>query len=278
MTGKIIDKPLKPPINCDWGLTHMKYLDKLLLAGICLLVSSPCVVNAQTLVAKSPQNRVVLLELYTSEGCSSCPPADHFLSGLKAAGVSSSQLIPLAFHVTYWDYIGWKDRFASKVFDERQRLQAHRNAQRTVYTPQFMMSGNDYRRYASFDKDIADAVKQPSKVDLELSSTQQGDDLQLALRVDDRHGPDSKIGVYFAVIENNLSSEVDDGENEGKTLHHDYVVRELHGPYLKDKGGGLSARLKVMLKREWKQEDLQIVAFAEDQLTGSILQAVRLRP
>ena len=66
-------------------------------------------------VAKSPDNRVVLLELYTSEGCSSCPPADRFLSELKDAGISDQQLIPMAFHVTYWDYIGWKDRFAKKT-------------------------------------------------------------------------------------------------------------------------------------------------------------------
>ena len=63
------------------------------------------------MIVSSPENRVVLLELYTSEGCSSCPPADRFLSELKAAGISDKQLIPVAFHVTYWDYIGWKDPF-----------------------------------------------------------------------------------------------------------------------------------------------------------------------
>jgi hypothetical protein len=91
--------------------------------------------------ARSPHNRVALLELYTSEGCSSCPPADRFLSSLKTAGITDKQLIPVAFHVTYWDYIGWQDRFAKKQHDERQRELAHKNRQTTVYTPQFVLAG-----------------------------------------------------------------------------------------------------------------------------------------
>lgn len=91
----------------------------------------------------SPQNRVAVLELYTSEGCSSCPPADRFLSQLKDSGISDRQLIPMAFHVTYWDYIGWNDRFAKKQFDQRQRELAYKNKSSTVYTPQFLLSGDD---------------------------------------------------------------------------------------------------------------------------------------
>ena len=257
------------------------------LLSLILLLNIPFVAQANTAVkdqperhsvVESPDNRVVLLELYTSEGCSSCPPADHFLTGLKDAGISSRHLIPLAFHVTYWDYIGWKDRFADKAFDERQRLQARRNKQRTIYTPQFMMSGADYRSYASFDQDVAKAVSQPSAVDLTLSSSRRGGELELLLVTDSSRSENAEIGVYFAVLENNLSSEVDDGENEGKTLHHDYVVRELHGPYLQRDGNQQASSLSVVLKPGWKLRDLQVVAFAEDQRTGEILQAVRLKP
>ena len=151
---------------------------------ITIVIQADSAVDAQPAkrsMVQSPENRVVLLELYTSEGCSSCPPADYFLSALKHAGISSKQLIPLAFHVTYWDYIGWHDRFADKAFDERQRVHARRNKQGTIYTPQFMMSGEDYRRYASFDNDIAKAGRQPASVDLELSSSRQGNELELVL-------------------------------------------------------------------------------------------------
>ena len=104
---------------------HRVYLQMktiFLIPALFLFVTS---VNAdnQILTAVSPEHRVSLLELYTSEGCSSCPPADKFLSNLQRAGVSSKQLIPLAFHVTYWDYIGWKDPYASPKHDGRQRKQ-----------------------------------------------------------------------------------------------------------------------------------------------------------
>jgi len=265
----------------------MKSIPQFILFSLSVLFSIPLVIHADTAVdaqpdkgsiVQSPENRVVLLELYTSEGCSSCPPADHFLSGLKDAGISSKQLIPLAFHVTYWDYIGWQDRFADKAFDERQRLQARRNKQRTIYTPQFMMSGDDYRRYTSFEKDIAKAVRQPAAVDLTLSSSRKGNELELVLVTDSSRDKGADIGVYFAVVENNLSSAVEDGENEGKTLHHDYVVRELHGPYRQRTVSRQENSLSVILKQAWKLKDLHIVAFAEDQRSGDILQAVRLKP
>jgi hypothetical protein len=141
-----------------------------------------------------------------------------------------------------------------------------------------MMSGDDYRRYTSFDKDIAQAVRQPASVDLELSSMRRGDEIELVLVTDSSRNEGAGIGVYIAVVENNLSSTVEDGENEGKTLHHDYVVRELHGPYLQHRQNEQESSLSLMLKREWKLDDLQIVAFAEDQRSGDILQAVRLKP
>jgi hypothetical protein len=234
-------------------------------------------------VAKSPSNRVVLLELYTSEGCSSCPPADRFLSSLKDAGVSDKHLIPLAFHVTYWDYIGWKDRFAKKQYDERQRSLAHKNRKTTVYTPQFILSGDDYRSYATFNEDINKLAAEKATVALVLTanivSDRQGEDsLQLNLETDISKSQVKDIGYYLLVVENNLVSDVNDGENNGEKLHHDYVVRQFFGPYFQSKPENQSKREQtIILQPEWKREDLSVVAFAENQLTGEILQAVRLQ-
>ena len=254
-------------------MKHLTFL-KLFLAGSLLAFAG--VASAETKTAKSPDNRVVMLELYTSEGCSSCPPADRFLSGLKTAGISSRQLVPLSFHVTYWDYIGWRDRYADQAYDDRQRLQARRNNQRTIYTPQFMMSGDDYRRYASFDTDVAELVKQPAPLDLVLSSTRSDDLLELKLNASRTQG--QNVGLYFAVVEHNLSSSVDEGENEGETLHHDYVVRQLHGPFSASKQSGNSASVRLQLDPEWKLPDMHIVGFAENQRSGEILQVVKLEP
>lgn len=232
--------------------------------------------------ANSPQNRVVLLELYTSEGCSSCPPADRFLSSLKSAGISAEQLIPMALHVTYWDYIGWKDRFAKKQYDQRQRKLARKNKLRTIYTPQFMLSGRDYRSYAAFSDDVNKLSAETASVTLSLSASispdrKDGASIQLDLSADITKSEVDKLAFYLVVTEDNLSSDVADGENEGSTLHHDYVVRQFLGPYYQT---GTERHFRqqqtITLQPEWKREDISIVAFAENAQTGEVLQAVRL--
>ena len=232
---------------------------------------------------KSPDNRVAVLELYTSEGCSSCPPADRFLSDLKRSGINSKQLIPMAFHVTYWDYIGWKDRFAKTQYDQRQRDLANKKRSNTVYTPQFVLSGDDYRRYASFSKDINELVMPEAMVDLELSvsvlpGAANEDTLSLKLKSDISRSKAKEIGLHFAVVENNLSSDVDSGENDGERLHHDYVVRQLSGPYYQNKSEvQYEQEQTIVLHSEWQADNLSIVAFAENLRTGEVLQAVRLK-
>lgn len=235
-------------------------------------------------IAKSPDNRVALLELYTSEGCSSCPPADHFVSALKDAGISKEQLIPMAFHVTYWDYIGWKDRFANKQYDQRQRDQAHKQKKASVYTPQFMLSGDDYRSYATFSRDVNRLVMQQAKVTLELSvhalpvKAEKGDNILLTLKSDISASEIKDVRFHLAITESNLSSNVKDGENEGEKLRHDFVVRKLFGPYFQSKPK-LQNQIEqtITLLSEWKRQDLNIVAFAENPHTGEVLQAVSLK-
>lgn len=239
-----------------------------------LNVQAEDVINTVT----SPVNRVALLELYTSEGCSSCPPADHFLSNLKAAGISSKQLIPMAFHVTYWDYIGWKDRFANKQYDKRQRDLVRKHHKNSVYTPQFMLVGDDYRRYTTFNKDIKNLTAEKALVDLELTMKRSEEKLHLKLKLDITKSDVKDVSFYFVVVENNLSSDVEDGENEGELLHHDYVVRELSKPYFQSKSENqLEKEHIIKLDPEWKKRDLSIVAFAENPRTGEVLQAVRLK-
>lgn len=244
-------------------------------------------VNDDVKTAASPDNRVVLLELYTSEGCSSCPPADRFLSDLKAAGISDKQLIPLAFHVTYWDYIGWKDQFANKQYDGRQRELAHKKNKSTVYTPQFFMSGDDYRSHVTFSEDVNKLAKQKSTVNLVLTAhalpgqgnidKQKADKLQLSLETDISASKIKDVGFYLVIIENNLASDVNDGENEGEQLHHDYVVRQFLGPFFQSKPENhRSTEQTVVLQPDWKRDDLSIVAFAENPHTGEVLQAVRI--
>lgn len=242
------------------------------------------VVNSTAVTVTSPTHRVALLELYTSEGCSSCPPADRFLNNLKQEGISDKQIIPLAFHVTYWDYIGWKDRFAKPQYDVRQRELARKNKQKTVYTPQFVLAGDDFRRYAHFSNEVNKLVASKAQVGLSLAIDQpliDGvaiKDLHIRLSSDISASELKEVALYIAVVENNLVSEVSDGENEGEKMQHNYVVRQLSGPYLQGKSDSTLEREHIIpLDPEWKKQDLSIVAFAENPITGEILQAVKYR-
>jgi len=255
---------------------------KKILSAIVLVLASNLSPNlyAQdgTKTAISPVNRVALLELYTSEGCSSCPPADKFMSRLKDSGISGKQLIPMAFHVTYWDYIGWQDQFAKKQYDKRQRELAYKSRKNSVYTPQFLLVGKDYRRYSTFNKDINKLVAEKSSVNLVLSMKPKADSLHLELKSDISNSRVKDVNFYFAIVENNLISDVEDGENEGEILHHDYVVRGLYGPYVQSQPDNqLVTERTVQMEREWKKQDLSIIAFAENPHTGDVLQAVRLK-
>ncbi len=123
------------------------------------LVTAPTISTAAECSAKSGVKSVPLLELYTSEGCSSCPPADKWLSNLKP---SPDKLIPLAFHVDYWDYIGWKDRFSKAEYSDRQRKTAAFGGAGFVYTPQFVFNGRDFRGWDN--SRINEAIEQQQKL------------------------------------------------------------------------------------------------------------------
>ena len=178
----------------------------------------PWQVFAAPLTLESDAHRVNLLELYTSEGCSSCPPADQWLSTLKNDDRLWDELVPVAFHVDYWDYIGWPDRFASPVYSERQRGYASHSYISTVYTPGFVLNGEEWRKW--FHRPILD-VRPGRKVG------------RLRLDIDDDHAnvsfesslnlPD-KLDLHFVVLGFGLQTEVRAGENRGRTLEHDFVV------------------------------------------------------
>src|SRR3954463_8496265 len=122
----------------------MAFLSLVLLIAVCGFSTLAFSAHAQC-ETRSSANRVTVLELYTSEGCNSCPPADRWLSSLPAPGVTSDRPIPLAFHVDYWDQLGWPDRMAKEQFSIRQRTQSQRNGNTVVYTPQLLLNGLDYR-------------------------------------------------------------------------------------------------------------------------------------
>jgi len=228
--------------------------------------------------AQSGDKTVALVELYTSEGCNSCPPADRWLSGLGGRGEAPERVVPLALHVDYWDYIGWKDPYAKREFSQRQRKLSQLQRMALVYTPQVLLQGKDFPRWgsAAFDSAVAAINARPARARIALEvhgATSAGLDTQArAQLVDPALAGDAAL--YLAVYENRLSSRVTSGENSGRTLTHDYVVLEWQGPFAFGPNGQASERRSLALLPKGAPERSGVVAFVQNRRTGEVLQAL----
>jgi len=248
--------------------------------GLGLLVPGLASFPAPTMGAcslSSPAHRVALLELYTSEGCSSCPPADRWLSSLVISGFGSDKLVPLALHVDYWNNLGWTDRFSKAGFSQRQREAAQRSRSDVIYTPQVVLDGMDLSGWGNegrFASNVANVNKSRAAADIRLTTTLTGTTLQLdgEVRVQESSRRDA-VGAWVAVFENRLVTRVAAGENGGRTLEHDYVVRTLLGPIAISRDGITKLNLQLPLDATWNRAKLGVAVFAQDSATGSVLQA-----
>jgi hypothetical protein len=228
--------------------------------------------------AQSGDKTVALVELYTSEGCSSCPPADRWLSSLSGRGFTPDRVVPLALHVDYWDYIGWKDPYAKREFSQRQRKLSQLQRMALVYTPQVVLQGRDFPRWGSpaFDTTVAAINAQPARarISLEIVAASKGMlDTQVSAEVIDVKQM-ADAALYLAVYENRLSSRVTSGENSGRMLTHDHVVLEWQGPFAFGPGGRISERRVLPLLPKGVPERSGVVGFVQDRRTGEVLQAL----
>ena len=205
----------------------------------------------------SKANLPTVIELYTSEGCDSCPPADQWLSRTvaKMRTEKDNNVIPLAFHVDYWDYIGWKDAFAQPAFAQRQSTLARSGGASGVYTPQVFTNGKDDRSW-SRGGGLASATA--ASVKFNLTSQWQGEGLVLSGKLADAN---PAIRLRYAITENSLVTAVKAGENKGETLRHDAVVR-AHGTLTADASGAFTATVRV--PREMRRNASFLHVIAED--------------
>ncbi|WP_198343023.1 DUF1223 domain-containing protein [Oleiphilus messinensis] len=163
---------------------------------------------------KSGSRATDVIELFTSEGCSSCPPADTWLSGLKQQSGLYQQFIPLAYHVDYWDRLGWKDRFASKAYSALQRRYARSGIVKQVYTPGFVINSHEFRGWFAGQREWPANQSQPGVL---AARIQQGS-------LDVKFPEQERLILNLAYLGNGLKTNVKAGENRGETLHHDFVV------------------------------------------------------
>lgn len=226
-----------------------------------------------------PQSTPVLVELFTSEGCSSCPPADELLSRLsKSQPVVGANIIALEEHVTYWDDLGWKDPFSSDAATERQRQYGQAFGGKEIYTPQMIVDGRTEFVGSSGREAlrVIDGASRTPKPAIHLS-WQEKDTLSVQADSPLGQAAGATAQIFFAITENMLHSDVKRGENAGRGLEHTGVVRQL---VALDKPSQsreeFSAIIPVRTAREWNRANLRAVVFAQDKRSRQVLAAAAI--
>lgn len=180
------------------------------------------VVQAERLFSSGPE-QVTLVELYTSEGCSSCPPADRWLSSFKNDSRLWSEVVPVAFHVDYWDYLGWSDVFADKQHSYRQRRHEREGNIRVVATPGFVVNGEGWRGWFGRPRPLPDNANGNAGL-LNLSVTDDHFSADFTQRSEGHETPGGDLKLHLAWLGAGLVTQVRAGENAGEVLPHDFVL------------------------------------------------------
>ena len=225
-----------------------------------LAVAGPAVAAEGACTAHSGPDRPHLVELYTSEGCDSCPPAERWMSTLR----KHPDLIGLEFHVDYWDAADWRDPFSDHAYTQRQQSLARRGNHDQIFTPQIWVDGRVWKNWPKATP--PQGVDAPAPV-LRITGT-SGDSVHLQVDVD---GAASDARIYAALSENGLTEHVRGGENRGKTLSHDEVVRAFAGPLTPP-----HADIALSVPPQVDRDKASVVAFVEDESSGDVVQALRL--
>src|SRR6266487_1374667 len=178
--------------------------------------------SADPVQFQSEARQTALLELYTSEGCSSCPPAETWLSRLTESPGLWKDFVPVAFHVDYWDYLGWRDPWASKSFSERQRNYAKQWRSDSTYTPGFVLNGKEWRDWSGHEDGPKSAGMKTGVLTVSSSDTNRWH-----VSFAPANAAGANYEVHAALLAGGLSSNVKAGENRGRLLRHDFAVLAL---------------------------------------------------
>lgn len=218
------------------------------------------------LAPAAPGRAAVVVELFTSQGCSTCPPADRLLSAMGHDPQLGANLVPLAFHVDYWDHAGWRDPFSDAAWSQRQTAYVKTAGGTQVFTPQLVVDGaaqcvgSDIPCiHAAVD---AAAARPAGRVEVTLGAA-RGDTLPVSMTAQLPDGPRS-ADVMVAVYESDLDTAVGSGENAKKTLHDDFVVRRLQRAFTLSGAAARQETLSVSLLPEWRRGHLGVAVFLQD--------------
>lgn len=240
-----------------------------LLAGVAAGIAAGGVAVAEPSAAEP----FAVVELFTSQGCSSCPGAEAVLRDLSAhARESGRRVFPIEWHVDYWDRLGWPDPFGDPDYTRRQRRYARALGERTIYTPQIIVNGTAVVRPAQRRQLVFDAMESalaaPAKADVSLTADLADGSLRVTYAV--RDAP-RRAAMVLVVVERGLGNHVPRGENAGRTLRHDEVARALHD--LGRIGRQASGTADLALPDEVDAAKASVIAIVHDAVTQEILGA-----
>jgi hypothetical protein len=242
----------------------MRIRDTLLLTSIFISASFS---SAHAVELDSGDKQVALVELFTSEGCSSCPPADRWLSTLRNDTRLWKSVVPIAFHVDYWDYIGWPDRFAVPAHAQRQRVHREVGNVHSVYTPGFVVAGQEWRGW--FRNPDLRLEQQPSAGRLRVKVSKS----QLSVQYKPTGLTQSAdLELTFALLGMGLNTTVKAGENDGRNLAHDFVVLHTQRWKMQPGADGFVVMEKIRLPRT-EAKELAVALWVSETGTQKPLQA-----
>ncbi len=252
---------------------------KFLSTTLLLSLSAYGIAFAASCENRSATSRSQLIELYTSEGCSSCPPADRWLRELVPKVLSAGEVVPLAFHVDYWDRLGWRDRFADPAYTARQYAYSNVSGSNSVFTPQVILAGRNYEAWSNNSRVQKDVRKTLAGVpDAEIILRQQSvlsGKVGFEVHAQLRQGVNlSDVHIHVALFQNGLVSNVGRGENSGSRLQHDYVVRSFITSKKIDQSGKIIFQDQFTLPDDAQPQAMGVAIFAQDSKTGAVLQAM----
>ncbi len=248
---------------------NARRIPKLLACLMAMTLVGGIITAAEPIQFKSTEKRVALVELFTSEGCSSCPPADAWLSKLKDSPALWREVVPVAYHVTYWDYLGWKDDLAQKEFTERQRAYAKAWRADTVYTPGMVLNGREWRDWHGNDPAISQGQHQGGVLGMTSS-----DHKHWQIKFQPTGTVSARYEATIALLGAGISSDVKAGENRGRKLGHDFVALKLKQVALSPKDGALIAEIELSDEMKQRAEKLAIAVWVSKAGTLEPLQAI----
>lgn len=249
---------------------------KIFIAVFCLAVIASVAMAFMDVKAikkiKAADKGFAVIELFTSEGCSSCPPADELVARVQKE-INDQPVYILAFHVDYWDRLGWKDAFSSASYTQRQQQYAKWLKLSSVYTPQIVVNGRT-EFVGSEEKSLRNAIKTglqaTAKTPIELSDIKvNSDKASLKYHVD---GAANNTALLVALVEKNASTKVQRGENGGRTLSHVQIVTQLQSVALKGNSNGTE---NILLPHNFNTDKFELIGFVQNTSTGEISGAAK---